>query len=80
MTDGAAIFGDKPKNVICDDCGYPMALVRTDGDKIGALFRFECSNCSAKGTVEVRGKQSPAANAPLTKYHGAATDAGDSDD
>jgi len=37
MTDGAAIFGDRPKNVICDDCGYPMALVRTDGDKIGAL-------------------------------------------
>jgi hypothetical protein len=80
MTDGAAMFDDEPQNVVCDDCGYPMAFVRTDGNEIGALFRFECSKCPARGTVEVRGAESPAAKAPLTKYHGAATDAGGDDD
>ena len=80
MTDGAAMFGDIPQNVVCDDCGYPMAFVRTDGDAYGALFQFECSKCPARGTVEVRSEQSAAANAPLTKYHGAATDAGGDDE
>lgn len=80
MTDDAAMFADEPQDVVCDDCGYPMAFLRTDGNKIGALFRFECSNCPAKGTVEVRGEQSPAAKAPLVAYHGKAMDGGDVDD
>jgi len=66
------LHADAPDRVICDVCGMPMALVRTDPGPYGALFRYECCGCPARGTVERRTEESPAANAPLTKYHGKA--------
>jgi hypothetical protein len=73
-------FKNPPDGVVCDDCGYPMAHVRTGADAYGTLFHFACSKCPAHGTVELRSEKSAAANAPLEKYHGKTTAGGTADD
>ena len=57
----------------CEQCGYPMAMLRTETEPpIATLARMECTACDARGTVETRPKDS-VANQTGVSYHGAAT-------
>jgi len=66
-------FFDPVTEADCGDCGYPMAMLRTETEPpIATLARMECTACDARGTVETRPEAS-LANQTGVSYHGAAT-------
>jgi hypothetical protein len=61
-------------DAVCRDCGYPMAMVRTDvSAPIATIARMRCSSCDSTGSVETRPEDS-IANITGVIYHGAAGD------
>jgi len=69
----SSAFHDPVTVADCGDCGYPMAMLRTETEPpIATLARMECTACDARGTVETRPKDS-VANQTGVSYHGAAT-------
>ena len=71
MSDETAFF-DPVTDAECAECGFPMALIRSDVSAIATLARVECSACEARGTIETRPEESIAKKTGVF-YHGAAT-------
>lgn len=68
-------FFDPVTDADCEECGFPMAMLRTElSAPIATLARMECTACDATGTVESRPEDSIAQETGVT-YHGAATPA-----
>lgn len=63
-------FFDPVTDADCAECGFPMAMLRTEvSAPIATLARMECTACEATGTVETRPKDSVAKKTGVT-YHG----------
>lgn len=68
-------FFDPVTTADCQECGFPMAMLRTEvSAPIATLARMECTACDARGTVETRPEESMAQETGV-KYHGAAAEA-----
>jgi len=65
-------FFDPVTDSECGECGFPMAVIRTDvSAPIATLARMECTACDARGTVETRPDDSVAQETGV-RYHGSA--------